>query len=491
MTRKISILPNTRLEGHGKVDIILDDAGNVVDAYFQVIEFRGFEKFCEGRHVEELPRITPKVCGVCPGAHHMASAKACDAVFKVELPEAARKLREIYYNAHMAHSHILHFFALGAPDLVLMNEDAAKRNIFGLVAAVGREIGTAVVDSRGYAQRIQEIIGGHPIYPVSSLPGGLSKPLSENDRKEIEKMAGALVEFSKGSFEVFNTLVLKNEKLAELIAADLYRHETYYAGMVDENNKVNFYDGKIRIVDPEGKEVCTFEAADYLDHIAEHVEPWSYIKFPYLKSVGWNGFTDGAKSGVYRVNSLARLNVADGMATPLAQAAYEDLYKFFGRKPVHNTLAYHWARLIELMYASERILELARDPQVTDPHVRNIPAGAPSEGVGVVEAPRGTLYHHYVTDRKGIVQKVNLIVATVQNNAAINMSVKKAAQGLIKNGEVNDRLLNMVEMAVRAYDPCLACASHALFGGGSFEVRIYRGGELYRRLSRRNTHTFL
>jgi len=482
MTRKITILPVTRLEGHGKVDIILDDAGNVVDAFFQVIEFRGFEKFCEGRQVEEMPRITPKICGVCPGAHHMASAKACDAVYQVEIPETAKKLREIFYNAHMAHSHILHFFALGAPDFVLMNENAARRNIFGLVAAAGREVGAAVVDSRGYAQRIQEIIGGHPIYPVSSLPGGLSKPLGEEDRQEIEKMAGALVKFSKASLEIFGNLVLKNEKLMELIAGDLYRHETYYAGMVDDNNKVNFYDGRIRVVNPEGNEVSLFEVRDYLDHIAEHVEPWSYIKFPYLKSVGWNGFVDGAGSGVYRVNSLARLNVAEGMATPLAQAAYEEMFKFFNAKPVHNTLAYHWARLIELMYAGERILELACDPRITDRNVRNVPTAKPAEGVGVVEAPRGTLYHHYTTDRRGMVQKVNLIVATVQNNAAINMSVKKAAQGLIKNGTVDERLLNQVEMAVRAYDPCLACASHALFGERSLEVRIYQGGELRYRI---------
>ncbi|MEW6192244.1 MAG: Ni/Fe hydrogenase subunit alpha [Bacillota bacterium] len=482
MARKISIQPNTRLEGHGKVEIILDDAGNVVDAFFQVIEFRGFEKFCEGRPVEELPRITPKICGVCPGAHHTASAKACDAVYGVELPEAARKLREMYYCAHMAHSHILHFFALGAPDLLLMHEGAAKRNIFGLVAAAGREIGAAVVDNRGYAQRIQEIIGGHPIYPVSSLPGGLSKPLAEEDRKEIERLAGALVEFSKQSLEIFDNLVLQNQELAEIIAGDLYRHETHYAGMVDANNRVNFYDGRIRVVDPEGKEVCVFEPKDYLDYIGEHVEPWSYIKFPYLKKKGWKGFMDGPYSGVYRVNSLARLNVADGMATPLAQEAYEKLYRFFGQKPVHHTLAYHWARLVELMYASERVLELARDPQVTDPHVRNVPSGKPAEGVGVVEAPRGTLYHHYVTDKKGLVQKVNLIVATVQNNAAINMSVKKAAQGLIKDGRVDEKLLNMVEMAVRAYDPCLACASHMIPGRLPLEIRIYRRGELYRRI---------
>jgi F420-non-reducing hydrogenase large subunit len=484
MTNKITIAPNTRLEGHGKIEIFLDDEGNVQDGYFQVIEFRGFEKFCEGRHVEELPRITPKICGVCPGAHHMASSKACDAVYNVDIPETARKLRELFYNAHMAHSHILHFFALGAPDLVLMNESPEKRNIFGLVEAVGRDIGIAVVDNRGYAQKIQEIIGGHPTYPVSSLPGGLSKSLGEKERMEIQKMAESLVAFSKKSLDILDTLVLKDQRLVDIIAGDLYRHETYYAGIVDEKNRVNFYDGRVKVVDPHGKEVCAFDAGDYLDYIAEHVEPWSYVKFPYIKTVGWKGFVDGVDSGIYRVNSLARLNVADGMATPLAEEAYEALYSFFGRKPVHNILAYHWARLIELMYACERILELIHDPAITDTHVRNLPTGVPSEGVGVVEAPRGTLYHHYVTDKRGIVQKVNLIVATVQNNAAINMSVKKVAQRLIRNGAVDDTLLNMVEMALRAYDPCLACASHALPGRMLLEVRIYQGGEIYARIVR-------
>ncbi|HIE12861.1 MAG TPA: Ni/Fe hydrogenase subunit alpha, partial [Desulfotomaculum sp.] len=280
------------------------------------------------------------------------------------------------------------------------------------------------------------------------------------------------------------SVVLKDERLLELLTGDLYREETHYAGMVDRENKVNFYDGRVRVVDPAGKEVCIFEGSAYLEHIAEHVEPWSYLKFPYLKGVGWKGFVDGPESGVYRVSSLARLNAADGMATPLAQEAYQKLYSFFGKKPVHNTLAYHWARLVELLYASERILQLARDPQITDNLVRNVPQAKPAAGVGVVEAPQGTLYHHYVTDRKGMVQQVNLIVATVQNNAAINLSVRNVARQLIKNGAVDEKLLNMVEMAVRAYDPCLACASHLLPGKAPVAIRIYRGGELWQKLIR-------
>ena len=483
--KQVTISPITRLEGHGKIDIFLDEIGNVKDAYFQVVELRGFEKFCEGRPIEELPRITPKICGVCPGAHHMASSKATDAVYNVEIPETARKLRELYYNAHMAHSHILHFYALGAPDFVPgPGADPAKRNVLGLIEVVGKETGLAVLKNRGYAQKIQGMLAGHPIHPVGSLPGGMSKPLTEEERKEIEEMGKSLVEFGKLSLEILNDLVLKNEEYANLITGDTYYHETYYAGLVDNDLNVNFYDGKIRMVDPSGNEVCFFESKDYLTYVAEHVEPWSYLKFPYIKSIGWKGLTDGKDSGIYRVNALARLNVAEGMATPLAQEAYEKMYDFFGKKPVHNTLAYHWARVIELMYACERILELAQDSEITNKDVRTIPTEKPSEGVGVVEAPRGTLYHHYVTDEEGIAQKVNLIVATVQNNAGMNMSVKKAAQNLIQEGKVDNKVLDMVEMAFRAYDPCLACATHTLPGRMPLEVKIYWDDKLYKRLTR-------
>jgi len=260
---------------------------------------------------------------------------------------------------------------------------------------------------------------------------------------------------------------------------------SYYMGMVDSNNKVNFYEGDIRVVDPEGKEVAKFKPADYLEYIAEHTEPWSYLKFPFLKKVGWKGLVDGKDSGVYRVNSLARLNVADGMATPLAQSEYERMFETLGGKPVHATLAFHWARLIELLYAAERLLELCQDGEVTSPEVRTIPTATPDGGVGVVEAPRGTLFHHYQTDEKGLIRKVNLIVATVQNNPAMNMSVKRAAQKLINKGKVvSEGLLNMVEIAFRAYDPCMACATHTLPGQMPLEVVIRDSkGNVIERLS--------
>jgi F420-non-reducing hydrogenase large subunit len=254
----------------------------------------------------------------------------------------------------------------------------------------------------------------------------------------------------------------------------MFAHQTYYMGLVDENNHVNFYDGQVRVTGPDGAELVKYAPKDYLDVVAEHIEPWSYLKFPYLKQVGWKGFVDGPDSGVYRASPLSRLNAADGMATPLAQAEYERFYATLGGKPVHATLATHWARLIEILYAAERVLELVEDPEITSPDVRTIPTETPTEGVGIVEAPRGTLTHHYVTDERGLLTKVNLVVGTTNNNAPISMSIKRAAQGLIQPGvEVTDGLLNTIEMAFRAYDPCLGCATHAMPGETPMIVSIY------------------
>ena len=472
--KKITIDPITRLEGHGKIEIFLDDQGNVANAYLQIPELRGFEKFCEGRPVEELPRITSRICGVCPGAHHMASTKATDAVYHVDPPPAAKKLRELYYCAHMCHSHIAHFYALAAPDFVLgPDADPAQRNVLGVIDKVGLEVGGEVIKHRAYAQEIQAVIGGKATHSVCGLPGGMSRPITEGERADFEDKAKSLVEFAKFSLKLFSDVVLANKDYVDLITGDIYTMKSYYMGLVDAKNRVNFYDGSIRVVDPEGKEVAKFKPADYLDYVAEHTEPWSYLKFPFLKKVGWKGFVEGKESGVYRVAPLARLNVADGMATPLAQEAYEKMYSTLGPKPVHATLAMHWARLVELMYAAERLLELCLDKEVTDTNVRTIPTATPDEGVGVVEAPRGTLFHHYQTDERGIVKKVNLIVATGNNHAAMCMSIKKAAQGLIKAGQAaSDGLLNMIEMAFRAYDPCMACATHTLPGQMPLEVII-------------------
>jgi F420-non-reducing hydrogenase large subunit len=484
---RISIDPITRLEGHGKIDIFLDGKGEVANAYLQVPELRGFERFCVGRPAEYMPNITNRICGVCPEAHHMASTKALDALFHVDPPPTAKKLRELFYSIFFATDHTTHFYALGGPDFV-MGPDApvAERNILGVIAKVGMDIAGKVLKMRHDGHHLIKMIGGRPVHPNWGLPGGVSRGITEEQRAEIEALGRDAIEFAKFSLQLFNDIVLGNPAYVDLIKNDAFVSHTYNMGTVDENNHVNFYDGMIRIVGPDGKEQAKYHAKDYLDHIEERVEPWSYLKFPYLKEVGWNGFVDGIDSGVYKATPLSRLNAADGMATPLAQAEYERMYETLGGKPVDHTLATHWARLIELLYATEHWVELATDPEITGTDYRTLPTETPDEGVGCVEAPRGTLTHHYWTDERGILTKVNLIVGTTNNNAAINMSVKKAAQGLIKPGvEIKEGLLNTIEMAYRAYDPCMACATHTLPGQMPLEVTIRdEDGEVIETLSK-------
>jgi F420-non-reducing hydrogenase large subunit len=471
-TRTITINPITRLEGHGKIEIFLNEKGDVENAYFQVPELRGFERFCEGRKAEDMPIITSRICGVCPVAHHFASTKALDAAFNVDPSSTAKKLRELMYSGYMISDHTLHFYFLGAPDFVVGPEaPPAERNILGVIRKVGLDIAKEVIKHRAYGQQITAIIGGKATHPVCGLPGGISKPLNEEDRQEIEKMAESSVEFAKFSLKLFDDIVLKNKNYVDMIISDAYTLKTYYMGLVDENNKVNFYDGKVRVVDPEGKEFVKFAPHEYLDVIEERVEPWSYVKFPYLKKVGWRGFVGGSDSGIYRVGPLGRLNASEGMATPLAQQEYKRMYEALGGKPVHSTLAFHWARLIELLYAAERCLELSRDEEITSKDVRG-KVGSPGEGVGIIEAARGTLIHHYVLDEEALVKHVNLIVATTNNSPAICISIRDAAKALIHGGTVNEGLLNRVEMAFRAYDPCLACATHFAVGQMPLQVNI-------------------
>ena len=485
--KRITIDPITRLEGHGKIEIFLNDAGDVDNVYFQVPELRGFETFCEGRPVEELPQIVTKICGVCPGCHHMSSGKAVDAVFGVKPPPTARKLRELFLMAHFVHSHIAHFYALAGPDFVVgPTADPAERNVLGVIGKVGVEIGTEVLKHRRMAQEIQAKLAGHQTHCVMNVPGGVSRGINEEERKEIEEKARQFVEFGKFSLKIFEDVVLKNETYVDIILNGPYSLNLYSMGLVDDNNHVNFYDGKVRVVDTLGKEHCKYAPEDYREWIEERVEPWSYLKFPYLKKVGWKGFVDGQDSGIYHATPLSRLNAADGMATPLAQAEYEKMYATLGGKPVHATLAMHWARLIELLYAAEHCYDLARDDEITGTELRATLDKVPSEGVGITEAQRGTLTHHYWTDERGMVKKANIIVGTTNNNAAICMSLKKAAQALIKAGTTPDQgILNMVEMAFRAYDPCFSCATHSLPGNMPLEVNFYNpDGDVVRKVTR-------
>jgi len=471
--KRISIDPVTRLEGHGKIEIFLDEQGEVANAYLQIPELRGFERFCVGRPAEDMPNLTARICGVCPEAHHMASTKALDDLFHVEPPPAAKKLRELFYSIFFATDHTTHFYALGGPDFVVgPTAPAGERNILGVVKKVGMEIASKVLKMRRDGHELIQLIGGRRVHPNWGLPGGVSRGITEEQRRQIEELGRHAVEFARFSLKLFEDVVLKNSDYVKLITGDIYVHRTYNMGTVDANNCVNFYDGMIRVTGPDGREHAKYHPRDYPQYVAERVEPWSYLKFPYLKRVGWKGFVDGEDSGVYKATPLSRLNAAEGMATPLAQAEYQRFYEVLGGKPVHHTLATHWARLIELLYATERWVELATDPEITSSDYRVVPREAPTEGIGSVEAPRGTLTHHYWTDERGILTKVNLIVGTTNNNAPIAMSVKRAAQKLIHRGEVREGLLNMVEMAYRAYDPCFACATHTLPGQMPLEVVI-------------------
>ena len=473
MTKKLTINPITRLEGHGKIEIFLDDNGNVKDAYFQVVELRGFERFCLGRPAEEMPRIVPNICGVCPSPHNIASTKALDDLYGVEPTTTAKLIRQLHYNAFFVEDHFIHFFFLAAPDFILgPDADPADRNIVGVIKKVGLDLGGKVIDIRKRCREIIKLIASKPAHPEGGLPGGVSRGITAEERKWIKETADDAVQFSQVALNLFRDLVLGNKKYLEMVLSDAYKLETYYMSLVDEARKVNFYEGKLRVIDPKGKEYTMFDPRNYADYMGEWVEPWTYVRLTHLRKLGWNGLIEGEGTSLYRVGPLARLNVADGMATPLAQKEYERMFEALGGKPSHHTLAFHWARLIEALQAAEDMQRIANDPLLTGKDLRNMNLKLKKVGIGCVEAARGTLIHHYETDDRGLITKVNLIVATQQNAAPICLSVKKAASEFIKNGEVKEGMLNRVEMAFRPYDPCLACATHALPGETPLEIII-------------------
>ncbi|MEW5768645.1 MAG: Ni/Fe hydrogenase subunit alpha [bacterium] len=467
MGKTLRLAPVSRIEGHAKITVQLDDQGNVADSRVNVVELRGFEKFCIGRPVEELPRITPRICGVCPWAHHLASAKATDAVFGVDIPQAAKKIRELAYMAHFIHSHTLHFFILSGPDFVMgPDADYAVRNVIGVVGKVP-DIAKQVVRIRYTGQMMTQIMAGKAIHPDAACPGGWSKPISAEERTQLKEMANQCLEFAKFSIDfakknIFPTYLDTVKTLGVI--------ETGFLGTISDGGAMNFYDGKLRMMNKDGS-YEDFGVADYLDYIAEHVEPWSYLKFPYWKKAGGFSMDLDNPVGIYRVNSLARVNVVDKITTPLAQAELEEFRSSFGR-PAQLTLLHHWARLIELLYAAERAIELLADPDITSIDIRKKVTPRVARGVAVVEAPRGTLIHDYTTDDEGMVTAVNIIVGTTHNNAPINMSVKQAAKSLIKNGQYDQGICNRLEMAIRAYDPCFSCATHNLDGTMAVKVDI-------------------
>jgi F420-non-reducing hydrogenase large subunit len=466
VTRRIVIDPITRLEGHGKIEILLDEDGNATTARLQVPELRGFERFCVGRPVEELPRLTSHVCGVCPAAHHLASVRALDALYGASPPPAAKALQALYYNLFLFEDHLLHYWYLGGPDLLLgPRAPAPLRNVLGVVAKVGAELGGRILSARREAREIMSALSGRAGHPVFALPGGCSRPAPPEWIARAREAAPRFVAFAEESLASFRAAVLDSPSWMEAVESEPFRARTHSMGMVDAQGRLAFLDGTLRVVDTAGRPVAEAAPRDWLQHLAEHAEPWSYAKFTFLRAKGWTGFTEGDDSGLYRVGPLARLNVATAMATPKAEAERQRLFERLGR-PAHQTLAFHWARLVEALQAAETVATLAADPVLGATEVRSLPAplAGPAEGVGIVEAPRGTLIHHYAADRDGMATRVELVVASQNNGAAVQVSIAKAARALVRGGAVDDGVLNHLEMAFRAYDPCNACASHALPG---------------------------
>ncbi len=467
MAKTVVIQPVTRIEGHAKITIRLDDAGNVDTARVNVIELRGFERFCVGRPVEDLPRITPRICGVCPWSHHLASAKACDAVFGVEPPPAGRKLRELCNSVAYLEEHILHFYFLAGADFLLgPNADYSVRNVIGILQAAP-DVARRVVRVRHLCAKMLETLAGKPIHPSAAVPGGFSKPLLPDERQQLRTMADEALELAKFSIAFAKENIFP--KYLDVVKS-LGVITTGFLGTVTKDGALNLYDGQLRLMAADGS-YEDFPYDRYTEYIAEHIEPWSYLKFPYAKK--WGKFSmDLDKPGaIYRTNTLARLNVCDHIDTPLAQAELEEFRRNFGR-PAQLTLLYHWARLIELLYNAEHAIRLLDDPEITSPETRVKVTPRAARGVGCVEAPRGTLIHEYETDANGMITDVNLIVGTTHNNAPINMSVTQAAKSLIHNGAYDQGILNTVEMSIRAYDPCLSCATHRLDGKLGVKIEI-------------------
>lgn len=459
--RKITINPISRLEGHGKVTIHLDDKGQVEDARFHILQYRGFEVFTKGRPYEEMPIITQRICGICPVSHQLASVKACDAVLGQAPPPAAKLLRELLHMGQYIQSHSMHFFYLAGPDLLLgWDSDPALRNVVGVIGKFP-EAATKALRLRKFGQEIIKTLGGKKIHPAFAVPGGVTDPLAEKDRDRLISGFREAHETANLALTLCHGWLEKNLEEAKRFG----NFDSNYCGMIDANGHLNLYDGRLRIVNPELEKLAEFELADYLDHIAEQVEPWSYMKFPFYKAQGY-------PHGLYRVGPLARLHAADGLATPKAAAELERFRVVARDGLMGSSLMYHYARLVELVYALERAEELLKHPQVCDTDIKVTAKPANRQGVGVVEAPRGTLIHHYWVDENGAMEKANLIVATGHNNLAMNRAVLSVASEYIRNGQVREGILNRVEGAIRCYDPCLSCATHAL-GQMPLMIQIY------------------
>jgi len=452
VAQKITIEPVTRIEGHAKITIHMKEDNLSVDhAYLHINEFRGFEKFCEGRMVFEMPLITPRICGICPVSHHLASAKAGDAVLGAPPPRPASLLRELMHMGQIIQSHGMHFFELAGPDLLLgFDADPAFRNVVGLVQNAP-DITVKAVQLRKYGQEIIQTLGGRKVHPVFAIPGGVNKALSQSERETILSGLDQTIETIQLGISIMKDWAAKNMEDIQKFAV----FPTGYFGLITEDNGLELYDGNLRLIDREGQQLERFPASDYLDYIAEHVENWSYLKFPYYKKLGY-------PDGVYRVGPLGRLNIIDKIDTPLANEEFQAYRQINNGKPIENTLYFHYARLIETLFAAERVKVLLDDPDILSKDILNTRHDFKGEGVGVIEAPRGTLLHHYWVKENGQLEKLNLIVSTGHNNYAMSKAVDMVAKEYVKGPEIHEGLLNRVEAAVRAHDPCLSCSTHAI-----------------------------
>jgi NAD-reducing hydrogenase large subunit len=451
MPRTITIAPVTRLEGHAKITLQLDDAGVVQEAYFHITQVRGFEKFCEGRPYYEMPGIMARICGICPVSHLIASAKACDALLAVRIPPAAANLRRIFNLAQLVQSHALSFFYLSAPDLLLgMDADPATRHILG-VAQTAPETALDGVALRQFGQTVIEILGGQRIHPGWVVPGGVNEPLTLEKRDRILAMipdARARVQrtlaWFKGATEKFHAEI-------EVFA----NFPTLFLGLTGAGGEAEYYDGHLRLCDSAGNIVAgNLDPKDYASYIEEKIEPFTYLKFPYYKPLGYPG-------GVYRVGPLARLNLAESCGTPLADVEWR-AFRAISNGPVLSSFYYHQARLVEMLHATEKIEQLLLGPEILDQHVRATARVNCLEGVGVAEAPRGTLMHHYTVNDDGLITRANLIIATGHNNASMNRGVLQTARQFVRGDQVTEGILNRVEAVIRTYDPCLSCSTHAV-----------------------------
>ena len=451
MSKRILIDPVTRIEGHAKISIFMDDAGNVSDAEFHVVEFRGFEKFCEGRPYTEMPGITQRICGICPVSHTLASAKAGDALMAVNIPPAADKLRRLMNLGQIIQSHALSFFHLSAPDFLLgWDSPQAQRNVFGLIAS-NKDLARAGIRLRQFGQEIIEILGDKKIHPAWAVPGGVRSALSEEGRAKIRAWLPEAFATTKVAFDLWEKTMETHQREIQIFG----NFPSLFMGLVAEDGTWEHHGGKLRFTDSSSSIIADrLDEQDYLDSIGESVQGGSYLKSPYYKPLGF-------PAGIYRVGPLARLNVCQQMGVPKADAELKK-FKKLGHGAVTSSFLYHYARLIEILACIELVERYMDDPELSSDYLRADAGINNLRGVGVSEAPRGTLFHDYTVDRNGLLQKVNLIVATGQNNLAMNQTVAQIARHYVRGNDIPEAMLNRVEHGIRCYDPCLSCSTHAV-----------------------------